>query len=242
MYVAAAMKNMGNRDYQLWDEQDGFFYDVLRYPDGRYHKFRVRSLVGLIPLFAVERLEEKWIEPFKEFRANFDWFMKNRREHVRRVVHTVERDGEVTHVLTILNQDQLRRMTERLWDPNEFLSDYGIRSLSKAHEASPFEFDGSVRRLRAGRVGRHRSRGATRTGAGRSGSRRLPADRIAPQARHGVRHDARREPGARGPSPPLQMARDLADRLIRIFTRDEPAGRPVFGGAPSSRTTRTGAT
>ena len=61
------MKHMGNRDYQLWDEKDGFFYDVLRYPDGRFHKFRVRSLVGLIPLFAVERLEMDWIEPFPEF-------------------------------------------------------------------------------------------------------------------------------------------------------------------------------
>ena len=66
-YVASAMKHMGNRDYQLWDEHDGFFYDVLRYPDGRFRKFRVRSLVGLIPLFAVERLEVDWIEPFKEF-------------------------------------------------------------------------------------------------------------------------------------------------------------------------------
>ena len=84
VYVAAAMKHMGNRDYQLWDEQDGFFYDVLRYPDGRFRKFRVRSLVGLIPLFAVERLEVKWIEPFKEFRANFDWFLKNRRDLVAR--------------------------------------------------------------------------------------------------------------------------------------------------------------
>ena len=78
VYVGAAMKNMGGRDYQLWDEQDGFFYDVLRYPDGRFHKFRVRSLVGLIPLFAVERLEEDWIEPFPEFTANLDWFLKNR--------------------------------------------------------------------------------------------------------------------------------------------------------------------
>src|SRR4051794_1497225 len=119
VYVAAAMKNMGNREYQLWDEQDGFFYDVLVYPDGRFRKFRVRSMVGLIPLFAVERLEEKWIEPFKVFRANFHWFMKNRRDLAHDVVHTVERDGEVTHVLTILNQDQLRQMTARLCDPDE---------------------------------------------------------------------------------------------------------------------------
>ncbi len=84
------MKHMGNRDYQLWDETDGFFYDVLRYPDGRFRKFRVRSLVGLIPLFAVERLETDWIKPFKEFTACLDWFLKNRRDLVRDVVHTVD--------------------------------------------------------------------------------------------------------------------------------------------------------
>src|SRR5262249_4030337 len=78
-YVAAAMKHMGNRDYQLWDERDGFFYDVLRYPNGRFHKFRVRSLVGLIPLFAVERLEVEWIEPFREFTGHLHWFMQHRR-------------------------------------------------------------------------------------------------------------------------------------------------------------------
>src|SRR3954447_19556674 len=129
-YVAAAMKNMGGRDYQLWDDRDGFFYDVLIQPDGRYTKFRIRSLVGLIPLFAVERLEEKWIEPFTEFRRNLDWFMRNRPAHVRECVHTVEHGGETTHVLTILNQRQIRRLTQRLRDPGEFLSDYGIRSLS----------------------------------------------------------------------------------------------------------------
>src|SRR6185436_11849080 len=70
IYVGAAMKKMGGRRYQLWDEQDGFFYDVLRYPDGSFEKFRVRSLVGLIPLYAVERLDDHWIEPFKDFSAN----------------------------------------------------------------------------------------------------------------------------------------------------------------------------
>ena len=84
IYVASAMKHMGNRNYQLWDEHDGFFYDVLRYPDGRFRKFRVRSLVGLIPLFAVERLEVDWIEQFKEFTACLDWFLRNRASMVDR--------------------------------------------------------------------------------------------------------------------------------------------------------------
>ena len=144
VYVAGAMKRMGNRDYQLWDDEDGFFYDVLSYPDGRFHKFRVRSLVGLIPMFAVERLEEDWIAPFAEFRSNFNWFLENRKDLTEGVVHSIERDGKTTHVLTILDEDQFRRISERLFSPDEFCSDYGIRSLSKAHKAHPFEHDGNV--------------------------------------------------------------------------------------------------
>src|SRR5262249_27236448 len=97
VYVAAAMKHMGNRAHALWDEKAGFFYAVLRYPDGRFRKFRLRSLVGLIPLFAVERLEVEWMRPFQEFAGNVNWFLKNRRELVQHVVHTVERDGKTTH-------------------------------------------------------------------------------------------------------------------------------------------------
>lgn len=142
-YVAYSMKNMGRRGFSLFDPDDGFFYDVLTRPDGSHSKFRVRSLVGLIPLFACERLEVDWIEPFREFKANLDWFLTNRRELVDDVIHTIENEnGKQTHMLTIVDLDQLRRMLERLHDRNEFLSRFGIRSLSKFHEANPFEFDG----------------------------------------------------------------------------------------------------
>ena len=110
VYVAAAMKHMGNRPYTLWDDLDGFFYDVLRRPDQSFEKLRVRSLVGLVPLFAVERLERAWIEPFASFRGNLDWFLSNRPDLVEGVVHTVNHDGAVTHVLTVLNDVQIGRI------------------------------------------------------------------------------------------------------------------------------------
>jgi hypothetical protein len=230
-YVAAAMKHMGNRDYQLWDERDGFFYDVLRYPDGRFHKFRVRSLVGLIPLFAVERLEVEWIRPFKDFSASFEWFLRNRPDLVREVVHRIPADEPVTYALTIVDENQLRRLVQRIFDPNEFLSPYGIRSLSKAHEQNPFVLDGKV-------VGYEPAEAISKIKGGNSNWRgpiwfptcfllvesfRKLAKAFAP-----LENGSNGSPGGFLPFP--ELAREIAERLIRIFTRDASGRRPVFGG------------
>jgi hypothetical protein len=144
VYIGAAMKMMhGNRT--LWDAEDGFFYDVLRYGDGSVQPIRVRSLVGLIPLYAVERLEGKWIEPFPSFRENLDWFLKHRREIVEQCVTTVKNDHDFTHVLAVVDQNQLQHLLARVVEPDEFLSPFGMRSLSKFHEEHPFTLgDASV--------------------------------------------------------------------------------------------------
>ena len=139
VYIGAAMK-MIRGDRTLWDHEDGFFYDLLRFPDGTAVPFRVRSLVGLIPLYAIERLEQKWIEPFKVFRENLDWFIKHRRDIVDRCVTTVIANGETTHVLAVVDQNQLQHLLARVVDPGEFLSAHGMRSLSKHHETEPFAF------------------------------------------------------------------------------------------------------
>ncbi|MBI3822750.1 MAG: glucosidase [Planctomycetes bacterium] len=230
-YVAAAMKNMGGRDYQLWDERDGFFYDVLRFPDGRFRKFRVRSLVGLIPLFAVERLELSWIKPFKDFSSCFHWFLKNRPELVRDAVHTVDHDGERSYALTIVNREQLVRLLGRVWDPAEFLSDFGIRSLSKFHADHPYDYDGNL-------VGYEPAEAISKIKGGNSNWRGpiwLPINYL-------LIESFRKLAKAYGNSFTValpdqrtltfqQMARDLADRLIRLFTRDASGRRPAQGDA-----------
>jgi hypothetical protein len=233
-YVAFAMKHMGNRDYQLWDEQDGFFYDVLRYPDGRFRKFRLRSLVGLIPLFAVERLELDWIAPFKNFSSSLKWFLKNRPELVRDVIHEVQDGGQTAYALTIVDEVQLKRLMEHIWDAGEFLSDYGIRSLSKAHETQPFELDGQV-------VGYEPAESASKLKGGNSNWRGpiwfptcfLLIESLRKLGKAFGPRFTLHPPATQGqPITFPEMARDLADRLIHIFTRDARGRRPVFGGTP----------
>jgi hypothetical protein len=233
VYVAAAMKNMGNRAYQLWDEEDGFFYDVLSYPDGRYRKFRVRSLVGLIPLFAVERLELDWIEPFKEFRLNLEWFLENRPDLVRDVCHTVTQpDGKATYVLTIVNQEQLARILQCVWDPDEFLSPFGVRSLSKVHQATPFELDGRV-------VQYEPAEAETKIKGGNSNWRGpiwLPTCFLLIESLRklgkafGPNFRVRTRGMGNQPATLHELARDLSNRLASIFARDASGRRPVYGG------------
>ena len=106
-YVAHAMKHMGDRDFSLFDQDDGFFYDALEYPDGSFRKFRVRSMVGLIPLFAV-RSASSWRSRIDAVQrsspANLKWFLANRRELTDEVVHQITgASGDLTYLLTIVN-------------------------------------------------------------------------------------------------------------------------------------------
>src|SRR5262249_39100442 len=140
IFIGAAMKKMGGREYQLWDERDGFFYDILRYPNGEFHKFRVRSLVGLIPMFAIEVLKKQELQRHPEFMTNVDWFVRNRPALVGRAC-IIKEDRTI---LSIVDEHQLGRLIERIGDPNEFLSEYGVRSLSKYHRDHPFAFGNST--------------------------------------------------------------------------------------------------
>ncbi len=231
IYIGAAMKNMGGRKYSLWDEDDGFFYDVLRFPDGSFNKFRVRSLVGIIPLYAAETLRLEDIENFQEFKTNFLWFVKNRKELTQSCCHFIERKRQ--YELTIVDELQLRRLLERLVSPEEFLSDFGIRSLSKYHGQHPFVFGHSE-------VHYDPAESDNKIKGGNSNWRGpiwFPTTFLIIESLRtlgvGYGEDFKLNiPGnSGGDRNLLDIAGEIADRMIRIFTRDESGKRPVYGGA-----------
>jgi hypothetical protein len=236
--VAHAIKHMGGRDHAMFDPDDGFFYDVLVRPDGSYHRFRVRSMVGLIPLYAVERLETAWLEPFTEFKGHLEWFIKNRGDLVEDVLHEIiGPDGNKTYLLTIVDTEQLHAMLGHLHDEREFLSRYGVRTLSKQHAEKPFVWDDqrvtyepaeSSNKIKGGNSNWRgpiwfptsflliESLRKLGTAFGDKYTFETPASRGEPVTMHGIAHD-------------------LARRLIDIFLLDETGKRPVFGGAPKFR-------
>ena len=229
IYIGAAMKNMGGRKYALWDEGDGFFYDVLRYPDGSFQKFRVRSLVGIIPLYAAEILTLDDIEPLREFHTNFLWFVKNRRELTESCCHYIEEKRQ--YALTIVNQEQLRRVLDRLLSPEEFLSNYGIRSMSKYHQQHPFIFGSSEVRYDPGES-ENKIKGGNSNWRGPIW---FPTTFLIIESLRTLGACFGDElkvefPGDSGLGRNLlETAGEIANRMIRIFARDNDGHRPVFG-------------
>jgi hypothetical protein len=143
------MNNVGGKGYALWDEQDGFYYDVLYPPAGTPIPLKIRSVVGLIPLFAVDEISADLIDTFPDFRRRAQWFLKNRPEFLDYVETKPTEHGPVPAFLALVNRNRLRRILHYMLSEEEFLSPYGIRSLSKHHQREPYRFnvDGQEHRV-----------------------------------------------------------------------------------------------
>ena len=138
VYIARATHDRGGEGVSLWDDADGFFYDVLHLPDGRLTPIRLRSMVGLIPLFAVETIEPEILRKLPGFARRMQWFIDNRPEFALHVEMS-EAPGRGTRLLlSIVTREQLPRVLRFLLDEEEFLSDHGIRALSRCHLENPY--------------------------------------------------------------------------------------------------------
>jgi hypothetical protein len=138
VYIADAMNNIGGAGIGLWDEADGFYYDVLRAPDGEQLRMKVRSLVGLIPIFAVDTIEPEEVEGRQGFLKRMQWFLDHHKETAKHVDMSQRSDKGVRRLIALVNRERLLRVLRYMLDENEFLSPYGIRSLSKVHAQHPF--------------------------------------------------------------------------------------------------------
>jgi hypothetical protein len=128
----------GSSGVGLWDDEDKFYYDELNLPDGRMVPLKVRSMVGLIPLFAVETLEPELLDRLPDFKRRLEWFLSHRTDLCRLVSRWQEHGRGERHLLSLLRGHRMKRLLRRLLDEREFLSQYGVRALSKVHEAQPY--------------------------------------------------------------------------------------------------------
>jgi hypothetical protein len=145
LYIAEAMAGLGNEPgfmgTGLWSDADGFFYDALRLPDGSVERMRVRSLVGLIPLLAVEVIGAEVIDRLPDFAGRMRWFLNYRPDLAGLISRWAEPGAGERRLLSLLRGHRMKALLTRMLDENEFLSPYGIRSVSKAHQAAPFKFE-----------------------------------------------------------------------------------------------------
>jgi hypothetical protein len=138
LYIAAAINNLGNNGTGMWSEEDGFFYDVLHTPNDRHIPMRLRSIVGLIPLFAVETLEPQLLNRLSGFKRRLEWFIQNRSDLTKNVACMKTKGQGARRLLSIVDGNQLRRVLRFVLDESEFLSPYGIRALSRYYKDKPY--------------------------------------------------------------------------------------------------------
>ncbi len=138
LYIAAAMNDISRDGIPLWNDEDEFFYDVLHLPDGTNYPLKVRSLVGLIPLLAVETIEPDLLGGLPHFRERMEWFLANRPQLAGLVSRWYEPGLGERRLLALVRGHRMKCLLRRMLDPREFLSDYGVRALSKYHAAHPY--------------------------------------------------------------------------------------------------------
>jgi len=235
VYISHAMNHIGHEGIELWDENDGFYYDVLHLLDGRHIQMKVRSMVGLIPLFAIETLEPDLIDSLPGFKKRMMWFIDNRPEFRRHVETRPSGDGGDRLLLSIVDRERLARVLSYMLDEDEFLSPCGIRSLSRYHEKNPYVLNLDGKRHC---IDYEPAESTTAMFGGNSNWRGpvwIPMNFLVIEALQRYHYYLGDEfrielPTGSGRAFTLwEVARDLSRRLNGLFLRDGLGRRPVFG-------------
>ncbi|OLE26610.1 MAG: glucosidase [Actinobacteria bacterium 13_1_20CM_3_71_11] len=229
-YVAAAANEQA-----LWDEQDGFYYDVLRAADGTKVPLRVRSVVGLLPLAATTTISSLVLARLPELSSRLRWFLANRPEYANVIGGRRIQGGQQHRLLSMVDQERLLRILKRMLDEQEFLSPYGLRALSKAHLDRPYVVDLGGNEYSVGYEPGESTSGTFGGNSNWRGPIWFPVNFLLVEAlrryyRFYGDHLRVEYPTGSGEKHTLvEIADDLSRRLVSIFTDDRDGRRPVFG-------------
>jgi len=238
LYIAHAINHLGQDGQGMWNEEDGFFYDVLHLPDDSHLPLKVRSAVGLIPLFAVETLEPRVLDRFPGFKRRMQWFIQNRPDLTHNVASMAIPGKGARLLLSMVDPGQLRRILHRMLDEDEFLSPFGIRSVSRAHKDRPYVLGGFSTDGAEHSVGYEPGDSATGLFGGNSNWRGpvwFPLNYLIIESLQKFHHYLGDEykvecPTRSGNLATLwEVAADISRRLSRLFLKDENGRRPAHG-------------
>jgi hypothetical protein len=235
LYIAGAMANVSKEGIPLWDEEDEFFYDVLHTSHDQRYQMKVRSMVGLIPLFAVEVLDQELFDSMPQFTERLQWFLKNRPDLASLISRWSDKGKGERHLLSLLRGHRMKRILKRMLDEKEFLSPYGVRGMSKVYERNPYRF-----RLNGDEfeVKYTPAESETHMFGGNSNWRGpvwFPVNFLIIESLQRFHHyygeDFKVEhPTGSGNLLTLrEIAADLSERLVNIFVADRNGKRAVFG-------------
>jgi hypothetical protein len=236
LYIARAMNDIGHGGAGLWDEQDGFFYDVLHTPSGEHIQLRARSMVGLIPLFAVETLEPDMLERLPSFKGRLDWFIAHRPDLTSRVACMRTRGEGQRRLLSVVDRDRLTRVLKIMLDEAEFLSPYGIRALSRVHLEHPYVLQRGGLDYRVDYEPAESRSGLFGGNSNWRGPIWFPANYLIIESLQQFHHYFGDSftvecPTGSGVKMTLdEVAAEISRRLTRIFLQDANGRRPVAGG------------
>jgi hypothetical protein len=238
LHIAEAMSNLGEEGIGLWDDADKFFYDVLHTPDGRMTPLKVRSMVGLIPLFAVETLEPELLDRVPEFRRRLEWFLNYRPDLAQLVSHWDQPGRGKRRLLSLLRGHRMKKLLVRMLDSKEFLSDFGVRAISKVHEQEPYKFIVDGQELAVRYLPAESDSGLFGGNSNWRGPIWFPVNYLIIESLQKFHHYYGDEfqvecPVGSGELKSIdEVAQELSRRLTRIFLKDNEGKRAVFAQYP----------